>query len=395
MTDAPAPTGPATTQAQGEVDRLERQAATLRAVLVQLLQDIVRAESCLDHSRAAQLLEANERLVVSAVDAMSEAESAHGALDEIARVGGLDPLTGLPNRALLLDRFESAIAIAKRRGNRVAVLFVDMNAFKLINDSLGHAAGDQALQRVAACLASVVRETDTVSRHGGDEFLILLADIAQPADAARVAEKVNVALAGCGRIDDQPVDLSASIGISIYPDDGEDPETLIERADAAMYLAKVPGQGAFVFHADSPVVRARLPVPAAALSNRPPTPLELQVAEQDRRHEQLREANERLVLAALGAQELLAAAEATRRREAELLAQVAEELGSPFAPIRLAASTLGLEGRESMLMARVRSVIEAQVEKLSRMVGDMLDPKAPGAAPATPGGGGAARREPG
>jgi diguanylate cyclase (GGDEF)-like protein len=373
MNDALDTSPPASARAREEVERLDRQVVTLRAVLVQLLQDIVRAESRLDRTEAAKLLEANERLVVTAVDALSEAATAHGALDEAARVAGLDPLTGLPNRTLLLDRFESAIAHAKRHDHKVALLFVDMDAFKHINDTLGHAAGDRALQQVAACLSALVRETDTVSRHGGDEFLILLAEIAQPADAALVAEKVNAALGAHDRIDGQPVNLSASIGISIYPDDGQDAELLIERADAAMYLAKAPGQGGVVLHADASAVRARLPEPAAGAPDRSLTVHEVAIAAHERHHEQLREVNENLVLAALGAQELLAAAEEVKRRQAELLALVARELGSPYAPIRLAASTLGLEGAESALLTRVRGVIEAQAEKLSRQVHDLLD----------------------
>jgi diguanylate cyclase (GGDEF)-like protein len=298
-------------------------------------------------------------------------------MDEAVRVGALDSLTGLPNRTLLLDRFANAIANAKRRGHRVALLFLDLNAFKQINDTLGHAAGDQALQWVADCLTSLVRETDTVSRHGGDEFLILLAEVAQPADAALVAEKVNAALAACNQIDNHEVSLAASIGISIYPDDGQDVKILIERADAAMYLAKKPGTGGFVFHGDASTVRAP---PSVVSHQQRLTRHESSMAEHERRHEQLRDANENLVLAALGARELLAAAEETKRRQAELLALVANELSSPFAPIRLAASTLGLPGAQATLLPRVQAVIEQQVEKIWRMVNDVLDPNSPSAA---------------
>jgi diguanylate cyclase (GGDEF)-like protein len=250
MTDVPARRDIATTKAQDELSRLDAQVTAMRAVLTQLLQDVVRAESQLARSQPTQLLEANERLVVSALGALSDAEVANNARDEASRTGGLDPLTGLPNRTLLLDRFENAISNAKRHGNRVALLFLDLNDFKQINDRFGHAAGDRALQLVADCLTSLVRETDTVSRHGGDEFLILLAEVAHPADAAIVAEKVNAALNAYSQIDDHDVRLTASIGISVYPEDGVDAKTLIDRADTAMYLAKKQELGGFVFHTD-------------------------------------------------------------------------------------------------------------------------------------------------
>jgi len=337
MNGARAPSEDAALQASDKVKRLNGQISTLRTVLVQLLQDVVRADSLLEQHESAQLLEANEHLVLSALGAQTDAESAHGAMDEAVRVGGLDPLTGLPNRALLLDRFESAIANAKRHGNGLALLFLDLNAFKQINDTLGHAFGDQALQLVADCLTSLVRETDTVSRHGGDEFLILLAELAHASDAALVAEKVNAVLGACNQIDGHEVNLAASIGISIYPDDGQDAKTLIGHADAAMYVAKKAGAVGFVFHADSSAVHAGL-APASVLSpHQRLTRHELMVAEHERRHEQLRDVNENLVLATLRAQELLAAAEETKRRQAELLALVASELSDPFAPIRLAA----------------------------------------------------------
>lgn len=167
MTDVPDRRDIATTKAQDELSRLNAQVTAMRAVLTQLLQDVVRAESQLGRGQPAHLLEVNERLVVSALGALTDAEMANEARDKASRTSGLDQLTGLPNRTLLLDRFEKAISNAKRHGNRVALLFLDLNGFKQINDAFGHAVGDRALQLVADCLTSLVRETDTVSRHGG------------------------------------------------------------------------------------------------------------------------------------------------------------------------------------------------------------------------------------
>ena len=314
MNDAVDQPDDARTRAQGELDRINRRVEEMRAVLIQLLQDVIRADSRLEHGQAAQLLEANERLVVSALGALEEAETANGALDEVSRAGASDALTGLPNRTVLLDRLENAIFNAKRHGNRVGLLFLDLDDFKQINDSFGHAAGDRALQLVADCIASLVRETDTVSRHGGDEFLIVLAEMVQPADAALVAEKVNAALGAYSRIGEHAVSLKTSIGISVYPEDGQDAKTLIDRADAAMYLAKKQALGGFVFHAAHAPRQASLPVPAIVPQRRRLTDHELMLAEHERRHQLLREANEELVLAALRAQELLDAAEEARPR---------------------------------------------------------------------------------
>jgi diguanylate cyclase (GGDEF)-like protein len=275
---------------------------------------------------------------------------------------------------LLLDRFEGAIANAKRHGQRVALLFLDLDAFRKINATLGHGAGDLVLKLAADGLKSIVRETDTVSRHGGDEFLILLAEVAQPEDAAQVASKVNAVLAAQG-LTIGAAGLTASIGISVYPEDGSDPKGLIECADAAMNRAKQQGSGGYVFHAPHPASGSSPSTRAGDLSNDRPTQDELSVLAHDQRNLQLREANEALVLAALGAHELLAAAEASRVRQAELLNMVAGELSDPFAPIRLAAATLGMSGTESVLLARVQEVVEAQADKLSRMVRQVLDPR--------------------
>ncbi len=199
---------------------------------------------------AARLVEANEQLVLSALRAQADAHAATQALQDLSRSAGLDALTSLPNRMLLLDRFTQAIAVARRHRGRVALLFLDLDNFKQINDTFGHAGGDQVLKQVAHCLASVVRDADTVSRHGGDEFVILLAEVAQPSDAGLTANKLLAAIAAPSRLGDRVLQISASVGISIYPEDGEDADTLIDRADRAMFQAKRQGLGSFAFHCD-------------------------------------------------------------------------------------------------------------------------------------------------
>jgi diguanylate cyclase (GGDEF)-like protein len=375
MTGAHVPLDVEASKKREELGRLDAQVVAMRAVLTQLLQDLVRAETQLERSQATQLLEANERLVVSALGALTEAETANGALNEASRTGGHDQLTGLPNRTLLLDRLDNAISNSKRHGKLVALLFLDLNGFKQINDAFGHAAGDRALQLVADCLKSLVRETDTVSRHGGDEFLILLAEVEHAEDAAVVAEKVNSALGAFSQIDDHPIGLTASIGISVYPQDGTDAASLIDRADAAMYVAKGQEHGGFVFCADDPAGHRGLPVRSNGKQHLRLSRHESEMVEHERRHEELREANEQLVLTALGTQELLAAAEETRRRQSKLLTLVANELRDPFAPIRLAAATLGRPDVDKVLLPRVQAIIEQQVDRAWRLVSEILEPR--------------------
>ena len=307
MSELPDPVAAATVKAERELARLDAQVAAMRVVLVRLLQEVVQAEQQLDHSQATQLLQANEQLVINARGARSEAESAVGALDEASWSSEHDPLTGLPNRALLSDRLHQAISHAKRHDHRVALLFLDLDGFKQINDTFGHATGDEALQLVADSLTSLVRETDTVGRHGGDEFMIVLAEVSQAVDASIIAEKVNAALRACSQIDGRVVNLAASIGISIYPEDGDDAKTLIDRADAAMYRAKKYRLGGFAFHSDQPMTQSGRSAQSLKTRRRHLTDHdltlvqhELTLVEHERRHALLQEANEQLVLAALG-----------------------------------------------------------------------------------------------
>jgi diguanylate cyclase (GGDEF)-like protein len=158
-----------------------------------------------------------------------------------------DALTRLPNRILLVDRIEQAIAQASRTGQPCAVLFFDIDRFKAINDALGHAAGDKALCEVARRATLALRKGDTVARLAGDEFALVLPHIAQSANAGQLAARLLKELAEPFTLDDRPLYLSASIGIALYPEDGLEAEQLIASADAAMYHAKRTGRSSYQF----------------------------------------------------------------------------------------------------------------------------------------------------
>ncbi|MGQ7957712.1 putative bifunctional diguanylate cyclase/phosphodiesterase [Pseudomonas sp. SP16.1] len=158
-----------------------------------------------------------------------------------------DALTNLPNRLLVRDRMEQAIGHARRDGRQVALLFLDLDNFKNINDSLGHAAGDELLQEVARRLCGILRDVDTVSRQGGDEFLMVLSDVDNLAAVSSLAARVQRRLAQPFTLKGMQIVTSISIGISLFPGDGEDFDTLLKHADMAMYQAKSAGRNAYCF----------------------------------------------------------------------------------------------------------------------------------------------------
>ncbi len=163
--------------------------------------------------------------------------------EEAARHDAIhDPLTGLPNRVLFNDRLEHGLAQARRHGWSLAVMFIDLDDFKKINDTHGHAAGDSVLQTVASRLSQCVRDDDTISRHGGDEFLYLLTEVKDRQDLSTVAQKLLESIQSpCSvTVDDLTINtrVSASVGISIFPKDGATADALIHNADKAMYHAK-------------------------------------------------------------------------------------------------------------------------------------------------------------
>ncbi|WP_225318378.1 MULTISPECIES: EAL domain-containing protein [unclassified Cellvibrio] len=183
---------------------------------------------------------------------ISERKKSRERLDFLAHH---DSLTELPNRTLLNDRLEMAINTAKRRQEKVGLLFIDLDRFKNINDSLGHAAGDQILRQTALRLKKVIRNDDTVARLGGDEFVVLLPRVHDERDLAEVAIKVREELLKPYLVEEMPLHLSPSIGIAIYPEDGSSPSELIKNADAAMYLAKEKGRNNYQFY--TPLLNSR------------------------------------------------------------------------------------------------------------------------------------------
>ena len=201
----------------------------------------------MDRISAGQLREANEHLVLAAVRAQTMTEAAEKTALAMSHAAHHDFLTSLPNRLLLHDRLTQAIALGRRHRKKLAVLIFDLDRFKLINDSLGHPIGDKLLQSVAQRAVTCVRSSDTVSRQGGDEFLVMLSEIEHAEDAARWAEKLLVALTMPHSVDNHDLHITVSIGISIYPQDGQDAETLIKSADTAMYHAKENGRNNYQF----------------------------------------------------------------------------------------------------------------------------------------------------
>lgn len=174
-------------------------------------------------------------------------------LDQLAYY---DKLTGIPNRTLFFDRLDVALATAHREGRLFALLFVDLDGFKQVNDSHGHEAGDSVLQETSRRLLSCIRESDTVARMGGDEFTLILCNLASPGDAGLVADKLISELVRPIRLDDQTVcRIGASIGISLYPSDSLTAEQLVSAADSAMYEVKREGKNGYCYFSDLTVKR--------------------------------------------------------------------------------------------------------------------------------------------
>ena len=185
--------------------------------------------------------------ITGTVVAFHDVSAAQAESREMSRIAQHDALTGLPNRLVFNDRLTQAIALASRQNKQLAVMFVDLDHFKKINDSLGHDVGDKLLQSVAERLTTCLRRSDTVSRLGGDEFVVLLAQVEHAEDAAYSAQKILRALSAPHIIDNKSLDLNVSIGVSTYPSDGDNAGDLMIRADNAMYEAKEHGRNNYKF----------------------------------------------------------------------------------------------------------------------------------------------------
>ena len=219
-----------------------------------IMEDITQ-----EHAQREALVRAHEELERRVAERTAELSAANAKLQEeiaerkqaeerVRHMAQHDTLTGLPNRALLHDRLEQAIAQARRQGHRVAVMFLDLDRFKSINDTLGHEVGDILLQEVAHRLRGVVRAADTVGRLGGDEFVVILHEVADSTAAANVAEKIIAAFMPPVRVGSHELQASTSIGIALYPDHADEGHALVKCADTAMYQAKHGGRNRFQFH---------------------------------------------------------------------------------------------------------------------------------------------------
>src|SRR4051812_45645260 len=234
--------------------------AELAAEAMRLVDDTLAVDSAdlivpLDDERlqirtgAAIRLDADEHDFVAALADVVEVAADRAAADDAARRRALtDTLTGLPNRALFADRLEHALARARSDGTRVAVLLLDVDQFKMVNDSLGHQAGDELLVALAPRLLTAVRESDTIARLGADEFVVLAEAVGSDSDALALAERTAAALREPVCVDDRELFVTASTGIALSGDDCDTPAGLLSRADAAMYRAKEAGRGRSVLY---------------------------------------------------------------------------------------------------------------------------------------------------
>ncbi len=352
---------------------LNGQADDLRADLSKLRKQLVDVEGKLSDSRAAQLQEANQKLVLAVLQADSIAEVAVARLAAVNDAYQRDALTGLPNRAMGIDRLENAVVMARRNGKRLAVLFFDLDHFKAVNDKFGHAGGDQVLQLTTKRVQSVLRDSDTVSRYGGDEFLVLLPDVSGAPDVGLIAGELLAALARPGNVGGHTLRPSASLGISLYPDHGDDAVTLINRADVAMYRSKRRGAGSFQFYADQavdtdghPLLPDQVQLPATSHDEVP--------SGSSSRQKDLRDVNEQLVMSTLLAQESEAQARTAHLQQMKFMAMVAHELRNPLTPLRLASDMLTNRRTDGEIpIDRLAVIITSQVTRMTRLIDDLLD----------------------
>ncbi|MEO5660351.1 MAG: diguanylate cyclase [Polaromonas sp.] len=354
-----------------ELARIEQQTVEARDALAKLHEQLEAAQT--RHTQAARLLEANEHLVIATLDARKAAESSQLALHAAVEAAQFDALTELPNRLLLRNRLALAVADARQSGGRVALLVMDINNFKEVRELLGQALSDRVLKHAAHCLTSSVSERATVSRYSGVEFLIVLPDVREASEAVTVTEKIVATLGVPTRFNDHVLRLDANVGISLYPEDGEQVDDLIDQAVAAMYRAKWQSPDSDALPGEKSGSERRLELRTLESACNPvlyrPTALSEQVE-----HEALmQEVNTELVVAALDARDLVEAAERARQQQAVFLEILAHELLNPLTPLRNAAALLSRIPSIEPLLGKVQAVIERQLITMSRLVGDLLD----------------------
>lgn len=233
-----------------ETHELPVQMATFRGIEVRdFEEDVVFDDGSIRHliGNAAPLRDASGK-VYGAVAAFIDITARRNMEEQIRRMAHFDSLTSLPNRILLMDRLEQALAVSQRNQSKTAVIFMDLDHFKDINDSLGHHVGDMLLQQVAERIRASLREVDTVSRLGGDEFVMVLPELRHSDDASLIAQKLLRSLASEFIVAGEKLSITPSLGISIHPDHGSDAGMLIRIADKAMYHAKQAGRNTYRFY---------------------------------------------------------------------------------------------------------------------------------------------------
>ncbi|HTH80690.1 MAG TPA: ATP-binding protein [Ramlibacter sp.] len=317
--------------------------------------------------RAAQLLAANEQLVLAIIRAQDEALAAAQALRD-APIGRTLEIASRGDAAQLFNHLVHAMALARRGGSRLGLLIVCIGNLGQLTDELGRAVGQRALEIAKQRLVAMVRQSDSVSALGTDEFLVLLPSVKSANDALMLADSLIASIAMPVQLTGRTIHMRATIGLSVFPDDGDDGDALLDRATAAMYSARRRGLGSYFFR-DETGSNARS-TELRSIESRSPAEVHHRDADIS---ELQREANEQLLLASLRTQELLAAAELAHRHQTEFIGVVAHELRGPLGPISNAATLLGYVKSPEPAVAAAQKAIEGQVRQMSRLVSDLLD----------------------
>lgn len=366
MTDADASAGLSAERSALELAQLHDRIDEARRMLSRLLQQTVAAAMAGSPNADSLVVKVNEQLVQEALRVQAEAELTEHAQDEAERLGGLDPITRLPMRGRLLDQLAQSLALAQRHDRVLALLDLGLGHFAQIQARLGREAADMLLREVADRISASLRGCDLVGRQNLGGFLIGLVEITQPEDATRVARKIHAALDRPIQVGEQQVQLTASIGIAVFPHDAEQIDALVDTAAAQKGRDGMRRPGAFAMGTDART--------SGSLEGSPPSHDEVnshasgvQAPETSR----LRDANERLIVSILDARELSDALLQARHRHVALLAVIAEELRDPQAPVRLAAALLGHAQVDQALLPRVQSMLHEQLRRMKQMLGNL------------------------